>query len=80
MADKPKVVALKRKPKPDAELVAECRRLLDLAEAGELATLAHVAEYTDDREPALYVGGDYDTYRTCGLLDALKVLAMEDDA
>lgn len=80
MTDRPRVVSLKRKPEPDAEMVAECRRLLGMAEAGELAALAYVAEHAGDREPTLYVGGEYDAYRTYGLLGVLQALVVDDDA
>lgn len=80
MADKPKVVAIRRKPQPNAALVAECRELLEQAEAGRLRALAYVAEYTDDDDPLLYAGGDYDPYRTRGLLDDLQAVVAEENA
>lgn len=78
MGDKPKLVQLKRKPDPDAALIAECRDLLADAESGKLLSLAYVAEYAGDDDPLFYAGGQYDPWRTRGLLSGLQAVVAEE--
>jgi len=77
MADKPKIVCIggRSKPEPDADLIEYCKELLRAAEAGELRSFHAVAEIgpVDSAIATFYEFLDeYDSFRALGLVEALK--------